>query len=265
MTYAPVVPVSGYGGWTFLKRTMAAQKAAFAASPEIRREAAYYRANIGKADTADALVKDRRLLDVSLDAYGLGADIGNKAFVRKVLSDGTLEVGDLANRLADKQYYALSSGFGYGDYAVPRTKLSDFADKTLAAWTDRKFEAAVGEQNGDLRLALNAEREIGKLATREAGDRTLWYTVLGSAPLRQVFQGALGLPSSFASIDLDKQVSTLQEKTARDFGAKGIREFADPAKMEMLIRRFLVRAEAQASGSGSSPGALALQLLRRSA
>ena len=261
MTYTPVVPMSGYGGWTFLKRTMATQKAAFAAAPQVKREATYYREKIGKTVTAEALVADRRLLSVSLGAYGLGADINNKAFVKKVLADGTLDAGDLANRLADKSYYAMSSSFGFGDYAQPRTKLSDFADKTLAAWTDRQFEEAVGEQDGNLRLALNAERELGTLARRDASEDTLWYAVLGSAPLRQVFQGALGLPSSFSSIDLDQQVSVLKEKTARDYGDKGIAVFSDPAKVETLIRRFLVRSEAQAAAVGSSSGALALQLL----
>ena len=259
MSYVPVVPLSGYGGWTFLKRTEATQKAAFAASPEIAREASYFRDRIGSVDTADALVGDRRLLGVALGAYGLGADIANKAFVKKVLTDGTLDPGDLANRLANKSYYAFSSAFGFGDYSVPGTKLSDFADRTLAAWTDRKFEEAVGAQDDNLRLALNAERELGALSKRDASDDTLFYSVLGSAPLRQVFQGALGLPSSFSSIDLDQQVSVLKDKIARDYGDKGIRAFAEPGNVETLIRRFLVRADAQSSQL--QPGSTALQLL----
>ncbi len=261
MSFTPVIPLSGYGGWSFLKRTMATQKAALAASPEVKREADYFRAKIGKVDTADALVGDRRLLGVALGAYGLGSDIDNKAFVRKVLADGTLDVRDLSNRLANKQYYALSSAFGFGDYAVPGTKLSDFADKTIAAWTDRKFEEAVGAQNNTLRLALNAERELGALSKRDASEDTLWYSILGSAPLRQVFQGALGLPSSFSSIDLDQQVSVLKDKTARDFGDGGLKAFSDPAKVETLIRRFIVRADAQASAIGTGSGSIALQLL----
>lgn len=263
MSFTPVVPLAGYGGWTFLKRTMATQKAAFAAAPEVKREATYFRAKIGGVKTAEALVSDRRLLGVALGAYGLGSDINNKAFVRKVLTDGTLDTGDLANRLADKSYFAFSSAFGFGDYSVPSTQISDFADKTLAAWNDRKFEEAVGEQDGNLRLALNAERELGVLSRRDATEDTLWYLVLGSAPLRQVFQGALGLPKGFSSIDLDQQVSVMKDKTARAYGDKGIREFSDPAKVEALIRRFLVRADAQASGARTSPASVALQLLNR--
>ena len=261
MTFTPVIPLSGYAGWTFLKRTMDTQKAALAASPEVARDADYFRSKIGTVDTADELVGDRRLLGVALGAYGLDADINNKAFVKKVLADGTLDTTDLANKLANKQYYAMSSAFGFGDYSVPGTKLSDFADKTIAAWTDQKFEQAVGAQDNNLRLALNAQRELGTLAGKDSSDNTLWYSVLGSAPLRQVFQGALGLPSSFSSIDLDQQVKVLKEKVAQDYGEGGVKAFSDPANVETLVRRFLIRSDAQSSGTGNSSGSIALQLL----
>ncbi len=81
MTYTPVLPVTGYAGWTLLNRTMAKQTAAFVKSPEIKRDEDYFRANIGKINTAADLVKDRRLLTVALGAFGLDADINNKAFI----------------------------------------------------------------------------------------------------------------------------------------------------------------------------------------
>ena len=83
---------------------------------------------------------------MALTAYGLEGDINNKAFIRKVLEDGTLKEGALANRLADKQYQKLSAAFGFGDFPVPRSKLSDFADKTLALYRTRQFETAVGNR-----------------------------------------------------------------------------------------------------------------------
>ena len=151
MIYSPVLPVGGYAGWTFLNRTMAKQTAAFVKSPEIKRDEDYFRANIAKVTTAEQLVKDRRLLKVALGAFGLDADINNKAFIQKVLQDGTLKVGALSNKLADKQYQKFSAAFGFGDFATPRTKLSDFPDKILTAYRARQFEAAVGTQDGDLR------------------------------------------------------------------------------------------------------------------
>mgnify|MGYP002629290500 CR=1 FL=1 len=262
MSFAPIVPFGGYSGWTFLKRTMEAQKEAFVAAPSLARDEDYFRAKIGSVKTAEDLVSDRRLLKIALGAYGLDGDINNRFFIKKILEDGTLDTAALSNRLADKQYRAFSSGFGFGDYAIPRTQLSDFADKTLEAYRTRQFEAAVGEQNGDLRLAMNAERELGKLAARDSSDETKWFSIMGSAPLRQVFEKALGLPSSFAALDLDQQLSTLREKTERSFGSKDVAQFSDPGKIEALMRKFLVRSEALAGFSATSPGAIALTLLQ---
>jgi hypothetical protein len=243
---------------------MDTQKAAFVASPSLARDQEYFRAKIGTITTAEELVSDRRLLGVALGAFGLDADINNKFFIRKVLEDGTQDTAALANRLADKQYRAFSAEFGFGDFAVPRTKLSDFADKILTPFKDRQFETAVGSQNGDMRLALNAEREMKTLATRTISDDTKWFTVMGNTALRQVFQKALGLPESFATIDLDQQLGVLKEKASRVFGSPEIGQFSEPGKLNELVRLFLIRSEAQASIVSSASGSVALQLLQNS-
>jgi hypothetical protein len=262
VSFTPIIPFSGYSGWVFLKRTMADQKEAFQASASLVRDEDYFRAKIGSVKTADELVSDRRLLTIALGAYGLDDDIDNRYFIKKVLDEGSLDTGSLANKLTDKQYRAFSSGFGFGDYSVPRTQLSDFADKTLAAYRARQFEAAVGEQNDNLRLGLNAERELAALSVRAVSDETMWYTIMGSEPLRQVFEGAFGLPSSFSALDLDKQLATFQNRAASVFGSSEVAQFADPDKLDALIRRFLIRSEALSSLSNTSSASIALTLLQ---
>ena len=263
MTYTPAIPLGGYAGWTFLKRTYDTQTRAFQASPELKRDEDYFRARIGGVKTAEQLVSDRRLLKVALGAYGLDGDINNKYFIRKVLEDGTLKDGALANRLADKQYKALSSGFGFGDYAVPRTQLSDFADKTLAAYKTRQFETAVGTQNNDMRLALNLERELPGLAGKKSSEAVKWFTVMGNGPLRQVFETALGVPASIGSLDLDRQLEIFQTKAGAVFGNDAVSQFADPAKMDALVRRFLLQAEVATLSSAQSASAGALAMMQQ--
>ncbi len=263
MTYVPVLPATGYAGWTLLNRTMTKQTAAFVKSPEIKRDEDYFRANIAKVTTAEQLVKDRRLLKVALGAFGLDADINNKAFIQKVLKDGTLTTGALSSKLADKQYQKFSSAFGFGDFAVPRTKLSDFPDKILAAYRTRQFEAAVGNQDGDLRLALNAKRELATLATKSGSETTKWLGILGNTALKQVFTKALGLPSSIGSIDLDRQLQVFQDKAQSILGDPTVSQFTDPDKVEGLIRRFMIRAQADATSSQFGSGAAALSMLQQ--
>lgn len=261
MTFTPIVPFGGYSGWAFLKRTLASQRTAFDTSATVKRDEDYFRKNIGKINSADDLVADRRLLQVALGAYGLEGDINNKYFIKKVLADGTLKDGTLANRLSNKQYEKLSAAFGFGDFSTPRNKISDFADKTMALFKERQFETAVGDQNSDFRIALNAERELPALAKKTSSEDTLWYTVLGNIPLRRVFEGALGLPQSFGSIDLDQQLSTMKARLESRFGSNSLRQFSDPTKVEKIIRQFLVQSDVASASAQSSQGS-ALELLQ---
>lgn len=164
--------------------------------------------------------------------------------------------------MGSKEYLAFSKAFGFGDFSIPNTQLSDFPDQIIAAYKARAFESAVGQQNDDMRLALNAERELQALAQKSSSDETKWFTVMGSAPLRSVFEKALGLPSGFGALDLDQQLSMFRDKASRAFGDSRIDQFTDPEAIEKLVRTFLIRSEVSAGISFSSPAAMALQLLQ---
>jgi Protein of unknown function (DUF1217) len=266
MSFAPVLPFTGITGWAFLERTQARQKSTFDASPALKRDEAYFREKIGGITTAEALVKDRRLLTVALGAFGLDGDINNRFYIRKVLEEGTLKTDSLANKLADKQYAAMSAAFGF-DLATPRTQISTFADKIVAAWKQRGFETAVGVQNNDMRLALNARRELAVIAGKTMSDNVKWLTVLGSPPLRQFFERALNLPQSFVAVDLDRQVATLRLRTEKALGNGEIAQFSDPARVDKMIRRFMSQSDIAGSAAGGAPtvfsgASAAVQLLQ---
>lgn len=260
--FQPVVPFGGYAGWRFLERTLEIQQAAHTASPIRQRDTDYFRAEIGKVRSPADLVADRRLLAVALGAFGLDDDINNKAFIERILSDGTIQPDALSNRLADKRYRAFSKAFGFGVPGLfPRTGLSSFPDEILSAYNVRQFEIDVGAQNENLRLALTARREIADIVTGSSSDRAQWFTVMGNPPLRRVFEGALGLPSQIATVDLDQQLGIFQDRAQRIFGTDKVSDFTDPELVDDLIRRFLVRAELDASPTGLASGQTALILL----
>lgn len=252
MTFTPVLPSTGYTGWAFLQRTLATQQASFDKSPEIKRDIDYFNAKIGNVKTADQLVGDRRLLKIALGAFGLDNDLDSKAFIKKILSDGTVKTDALANKLADKAYQRFSAAFGFGDLAVPRTQNSTFAAEITSAYEQRQFESAVGEQDNSLRLALNAQREIPGLAAKKSSEDTKWYTILGNTPMRTVVQAALGLPDSTASLDVDQQLVMFKDRANKIFGADSVKQFTDPNQMEKLVRRYLVKVQADQIKSTSS-------------
>lgn len=261
MTFQPVIPMSGYAGWRFLSRTADTQRALVAQAPATQRETAAFRERIGKTASADALVADRTLLRVALGAFGLEADLNNRAFIRKVLESPSSDPKALANRLADKRYLEFARAFGFAEPGGPFTRRPGFADRIVAAYETRQFEIAVGGRDEEMRLALVADRELAALSSRRGTPDALWFSVMGNPPLRQVFETALGLPAAFGALDIDRQLEVLRDKTERALGDGEIAQFADPGKREDLVRLFLVREESRSSAF-AAPGAAALSLVR---
>ncbi len=261
MSYQPTVPLGGLAGWRFLERTQAAQKAAFDRSADVARDTAYFEEKIGSIGSAADLVADRRLLKVALGAFGLDGEIDKKAFLRKVLEEGTTDPKALASRLADKSFAKLSDAFGFGAADGPRTGEAGFAATIVAAYRTRAFEAAVGDADNDMRLAMNFRREIADLAS-QGEDGASWYAVLGSKPLRQVFETAFGLPSAFAQIDIDRQRDVFADKNDALVGGDTLAAFRDPAAVEKVIERFLARAQIKAGAVTNTPASMALTLLQ---
>ena len=263
MSFQPVVPLSGYVGWKFLERTLEVQQATFAVSQPINRATDYFSANIGDVKTAADLVNDRQLLSVALGAFGLDEDINNTFFIRKILEDGTVDDGALANRLADNRYAEFSRAFGFGDLPIAKTGTTGFAQDMTRRFEEQQFAQAVGSQNNDLRLAMNVSEGIDDIIGKNSTNTGRWFSVMGNPPLRQVFEAALGLPSSIISIDLDQQRDIFEERAQSILGSGDLEDLASPAAQEKLIRLFLVRSEA-ASFTAASPGANALTLLQSS-
>jgi len=259
--FRPVLPLTGLPGWILLGRTLDAQRAAFDKGPETVRDTAYFEARIGAIGSAEELVADRRLLRVALGAFGLSEDIDNRYLIRKVLEDGTDAPRALANALSDARYRQLSDAFGFGSPAGARTGDEGFGAMIVERFRARSFEVAVGEQDQSLRLAMNATRELTEIASEDTSDETRWFRILGSPPLRAVFETAFGLPSGFAQLDLDRQVEIFRRAADDRLGISAVADFADPAAGERLVRTYLLRDQIGAIAV-ASPQAIALSLLQ---
>jgi hypothetical protein len=261
VTYTPVIAGTGNAGWAFLQRTRETQQAAFDQSALVERDTAYFEANVGKVRTAEELVSDYRLLKVALGAFGLDDDINSKFFIRKVLEEGTLSDDAFSNKLADKRYHAMSKAFGF-DLSPPLSALSDFGAKITAAYKDRQFEVAVGEQDQNLRLVMGFDRELQTIATNGSSENSMWFTIMATQPVRKVFEAAFNLPLAVGTLDIDRQLEIFKEKAEAFFGTSNPADFLDGETQEELTRRFLVQADLGAGISINSPGSIALTLLQ---
>jgi len=259
--FQPVIPVGGLAGWRFLQNTYDNQYATFTESAQVKRDTEHFRDTIGTIETAEQLVNDRQLLNVALGAFGLQDDINNKAFVQKILEEGTLDPGAFANRFADARYQKLAEAFGFGPGEVRQTAFSFFADDIISAYERQSFEIAVGNQNGDMRIALSAERSFLELAESESSEEGKWFQVMGELPMRRLFETAFNLPSSFSQIDLDQQREILAERSERLFGTSDPAAYADKELQERLISRYTALSQIQDFQASTSGAVVALTLL----
>ncbi len=260
--FQPVIPFSGLTGWRFLQKTYDSQFESFSKSVELKRDTDYFKENISKISTAEDLVKDRRLLTVALGAFGLQDDINNRYFIKKILDEGTTNTDALANRFADTRYSDLSKAFGFGPNETPQNKTESFLFDTLSKFHANSFEAAAGEQDPAMRIALYAQRELVDLAESDGSADTKWYTIMGDKPLRTLFEKAFNLPTSFGQIDIDQQLDVLKERSQKAFGSSDVSIFSDPAKLQKLVTKYVVNDQISNLNSGMSSGSIALTLLQ---
>ncbi|MEO0819218.1 MAG: DUF1217 domain-containing protein [Pseudomonadota bacterium] len=263
MTFAPSIPAGGVVGLRLLERSYDAQFEAFSRSPEVQRDIDAFLERAGTISTAEELVGDTQLLRVGLGAFGLEEELPKRALIRRVLEENTFARESLVNRLVDPAWKNFSEAIGFGDFGGLLNQESvrrDIAER----YRVRQFERAVGEVDVDLRLVLNFRREIGDIASASDADRSGWFRIVGSEPLRRVVFGALNLPDSFARLDIDEQATRLSERAEQVFGNGSPAIFADNEAVETAVNRFLLNAQIASGPGPSAPGATALTLLQSS-
>jgi len=262
MSFQPIVPLTGYSGWLFLERTAETQREAFSESAEVVRATDAFRERIGEISTAEDLVADRELLSVALGAFGLDDDINSTFFIRKILEEGTTDSDALANKLSDSRYAAFSEAFGFGEAEAPRTELSSFADEIIERYEAEQFEIAVGEQDNDLRIALNLNSALDDVVEGSTTNNARWYSMMGDTALRTTFETALGFPSSFATVDIDQQLEQFKERAERTFGTDQMDELTSEENQEKIIRLYMLQSEVS-NFSAASGASVALTLLQQ--
>lgn len=237
------IGVGGIAGWKIVQRNEARQIQSLAKDPVVQRSTTYFRENISRVTSAAELVKDYKLLNTALSAFGLEADIANKAFIQKVLESDVNDRGSLVNRLADKRYLKMAEAFGFGS-AKPAVKL---ADTVSQSFVQREFERRIGASDETLRIALNARRELQEMGNRTSSNTTLWYEVLGNPPLRKVFEGAFGFGTAYGKLPIERQYEEFTRAAERTLGSSSFKDLSQPNAIDRLVQNYMGRSQITAS------------------
>ena len=178
-----------------------------------------------------------------------------------MLEEGTIADDALSNRFTDTRYRDMVEAFGFGPSEVTRTGISLFTDEIAESYQTKQFEIAVGDQDPSFRIALYARNELSEIVSTDGSENQKWFTIMGQPALRQLFEGALGLPSSFGQIDIDRQREIFQERTESVFGSGDPAQFETAEAVDKLITQYLVRSQINSIAVASS-ASIALTLLQ---
>ena len=216
-----------------------------------------------------ALLRNDDLKDLLNSAFDLGEDFSKLSFLKKeeMFSqkakdifgvESLTEFSDPAklDQIFRRHVFRLRTAEKIEDHS----QTADPVETIANAYLDREFEARIGQSDETLRFALNARREISRIAEAGRSDRANWYELLGNPPLRQVFQGAFNFGPHLAALDVDRQVEEFTGAARRVLGTDSFKDIARKETTERLIDNYLARSQTSDSFASNRYGA-ALTLL----
>lgn len=194
-----------------------------AKEPMVQRDSDYYLKNIGKVKTIDDLMKDPKLYNYALKAFGLEDMAYAKAFIKKVLTEGIDNPDSFANKLTDTRYKEFATVFDFAKLGDKTTTQPAALKSVVDNYVRLTLEVQTGKQSDGARLAL--------YFARKASTITSPYQILGDTRLLKVFQTAFNIPEAVSKIDIDRQAKMVEEKL-------NLKDLQDPKKVEKLLTRF---------------------------
>ncbi|EJN14289.1 Protein of unknown function (DUF1217) [Bradyrhizobium sp. YR681] len=130
--------VTTYFSYSYITRNLKQSLTRVENQADVAREAAYYKANIGKVKTVDDFMKDYRLYHYATKAYGLEDMAYAKAFMKKVLESDLSDSTSFVNKLVDKRYREFAEAFSFNGSATPVAQSENQTDEMIGLYTATK-------------------------------------------------------------------------------------------------------------------------------
>ncbi|MBW6420953.1 DUF1217 domain-containing protein [Rhizobium sp. XQZ8] len=202
-----------------------------AAKKKASDEAKYYTDTMQKIDTRDALLKDRKLMDILLTSKGIDPKSVTDDFLKKAFTSDISDPTSFINTQADKRFAQIVGTFNFTEKGDIDRSVGNLAQNggevaaTQANYVQQLLEAQEGEENNGVRLALYFQRMADTITDP--------YVILGDEALMEFFRVTYQLPSEIGNMDVDQQAKLVKKKL-------NLEELADPEKLKKLIQRFTI-------------------------
>ncbi|WP_264210329.1 DUF1217 domain-containing protein [Leisingera thetidis] len=198
---------------------------------------------LGTFENPQELVFDLSLFEATLDLFGQShRDTDFNTVIRAFESDLSSSIS-YANLHYDTGLKAMAGAFSFNKGDTGRDYPEGFAAEIAELYADRQFEIRIGESDSNMRLALALERELQSVADEGGSENAHWYNIIGSPPLRTVFETALGLPSGIGQLDIERQLEEMKDRSFAAFGTTHPADFLEPEMLDQFRRRFLILSD----------------------
>ncbi|MEP9375434.1 DUF1217 domain-containing protein [Aquabacter sp. CN5-332] len=202
--------------------------------PTVSLETKYYLDNVESIKSIDDFMKNTRVYNYALKAFGLEDMAYAKAYIRKVLEEGVMDKTSFANRINDDRFVTFAKAFDFETYGENTTLRMATGQEVVDKYVRQSLEVDQGAENQGVRLALYFKRA--------APDVTTAYGLLGDQALWQVVKTIFGFPDAMANADIERQAQVVEK-------ALDVKDLQDPAKLDRLIQRFTVMWDATQNAS----------------
>jgi hypothetical protein len=241
-----------------LTADMPASLARVGREPSVRRATELYLAAMEDVKSIDDFMRNDRVYNYALKAFGLEDMAFGKAFIRRVLTEGIDDPDSMANRLTDTRFRELVETFNFARYGATATTFSRTKEGVVDRYLSQSLEEEAGQSSEGLRLAL--------YFGRKASSVTSAYGLMGDRALLKVTQVALGLSESTSALAIERQKKMIDDRL-------DIADLKDPGKLDKFLTRFAAlwdMAQPQQSTSpvvdlfaGSSSASMTIDLLQQ--
>ncbi len=214
------------------------QKTRFLKEPELttakkkaKDEVTYYQAEVEKMKNVDDLLKNRRVLDVTLVAKGIDPKTVSNDFLKKLFKSDPNDPKSFLNTQTDSRYKQIVASFNFDAKGnLLQSGTSAVQDRghlqsTVDNYYQNELEVKQGDENPGVRLALYFERKAQTVTSA--------YDILGDKALLEVFKTTYQMPDGFSNMKIEQQKALVEKKL-------NLSDLKDPEKVKKLIQRFSV-------------------------
>ncbi|NVK15104.1 MAG: DUF1217 domain-containing protein, partial [Rhodobacteraceae bacterium] len=189
------------------------------------------------------LVFDLGLFEATLDLFGQSKRSTDFDTVLKAFDSDLSSRTSFANMHYDTGLKAMAQAFSFNAGEVSREYPEGFAEELAELYTTRQFEIEIGNSDPNMRLALALERELQDVVDAGGSENAHWYNIIGSPPLRSIFETALALPSGIAQLDIERQLVEMKDRAFSAFGTTHPADFLEPEMLDQFRKRFLLLSD----------------------